>query len=263
MTWVWCRQTCANCGTPVISKTGPLQTKSAIVAPPQHKVTQTMLKLDNALTLRLPTKFGRIIGPRMRGPGGLYNMGNLLGLVAAVLVQSILALREEMSGADSLANALITQFSGSPSAVALTIAMLVFFWSGEAYHQAWSQGLPPDARLNHKGDVLSGIGAVALGVGLLITGHPMLAATAGFLHALGKFGSAYGGHIGQHLLPAAWPDLWRSLVLASRIPALTAAMLALWAEMMASSPGVGAITPLALILSNMLWMKADIALFRK
>jgi hypothetical protein len=188
-------------------------------------------------------------------------MGNLLGLVAGTAVQIIYAAGDGPIGLSQSARATFEQFAGSPSAVALSLAMLVFFWSGEVYHRAWSGGFPPDAHLNRLGDWLSGVGAIFLGVGLLITGHPFLAATAGLLHAIGKFGSAWAGPLATSLWPPTWPDLWRSLVLASRVPALLAAFMSLVTEASANGAGIGMITPLTLIMCYLLWIKADILLF--
>lgn len=203
----------------------------------------------------------KAISARLKGPGGYYNLGNLLGLVAGTAVQIIQASAHAQMSLSLSAHATLIQFVGSPSAVALSVAMLVFFWSGEIYHRAWSNGFPPDAALNRRGDVLSGVGALFLGIGLLITGQPMLAATAGLLHAIGKFGSAWAGTPSARLWPTAWPDLWRSLVLASRVPALLAALLSL--ATLASGEGVklSMTTPVTLILCYLLWIKADLLLY--
>lgn len=202
-----------------------------------------------------------IIAPRLKGPGGYYNMGNVLGLIAGTAVQIIHAAGDGPIGLSQSIRVTLAQFAGSPSAVALSLAMLVFFWSGEVYHRAWSNGFPPDARLNKLGDILSGIGAIFLGVGLLITGQPFLAATAGLLHAIGKFGSAWAEPLGNRMWPPTWPDLWRSLVLASRIPALLAAVLSLVSETSGNGAGIGIITPVTLSVCYLLWIRADLLLF--
>ena len=71
--------------------------------------------------------------------------------------------------------------------------MLIFFWSGDDL-RAWAGGFPPNARLNRRGDLLSAFGALMLGLGLFLLGQPLLAATAGLLHAAGKSGSALQDH---------------------------------------------------------------------
>lgn len=199
---------------------------------------------------------------RMKGPGGYYNIGNLLGLVAGTAVQIMHAAGDGPIGFSQSARVTVEQFVGSPSAVALSVAMFVFFLSGEAYHRAWENGFPPIEALNRRGDWLSGIGAIFLGVGLLITGQPFLAATAGLLHAVGKFGSAWAGTPDRGIWPAAWPDLWRTLVLASRVPALLAATLSLTSNILGTSAKADIITPVTLLLCYILWIKADLMLFR-
>lgn len=220
-----------------------------------------MEKTQNAPSSAGKSSLMSVISPRLKGPGGYYNMGNLLGLVAGTAVQIIHAAGGGPIGLSQSVRATLEQFVGSPSAVALSLAMLVFFWSGEVYHRAWSNGFPPDTRINRLGDVLSGVGAILLGVGLLITGQPFLAATAGLLHAIGKFGSAWADPLGFRLWPPAWPDLWRSLVLASRIPALLAAVISLVAETSGNSTGMPMITPVTLIMCYLLWIRADLLLF--
>ena len=61
---------------------------------------------------------------------------------------------------------------------------VVFYVSGESYHQAFAGPAAPDPSRLRTGDRLSGHGAVMLGLGLLF-----MAATAGALHAMGKYGS--------------------------------------------------------------------------
>lgn len=198
---------------------------------------------------------------RLSGPGGYYNLGNLVGLLSGTAVQMLQVSQRGPGRPSSPVQAVVDQFLGTPSAVALSVAMLVFVWGGEVYHRAWAQGFPPDRTLNRRGDVLSGIGALFLGVGLLITGQPMLALTAGLLHALGKFGSAWAGQTRPRLWPATWPDLWRTLVVASRVPALLAAVLGLAVAATQQDSGLAILTPGTLILCYALWIKADVLLY--
>jgi hypothetical protein len=220
-------------------------------------VTQinTIAKAGRSQTLR-----AAVLG-RIKGPGGYYNIGNLLGLVSGVAVQWMQAAAHGSNDQTSVVHAIVAQHVGSLSAVALSLAMVVFFLSGEAYHRAWASGFPPDKALNRGGDWMSGVGAVFLGIGLLITGHPYLAATAGFLHAAGKFGSAWAAPSAGILWSARWPDLWRSLVLASRVPALLAATLSLATEASGEGAAAAMITPATLIACYLLWIKADLLLF--
>jgi hypothetical protein len=201
-----------------------------------------------------PFALPRALRDRLRGPGGYYNMGNALGLIVGVTLQ--------IGVSDTAAGALGDFLAGSGSAVALTLANLVFVLSGEAYHRAWSDGAPPDARLNRLGDTLSGVGAIGLGVGLLMLGHPLLALFSGLLHAFGKFGSALHGDSPIAFMPQDCPSLFRVAVLASRFPAIMAAVFGLLA--LVSQPALPApelIATLTLLVSYLLWTKADLMLF--
>lgn len=192
---------------------------------------------------------------RLSGPGGLYNLGNALGLLSGVAFHVVAA---GAVGVPSWAAAR-QYFVGSLGSLAITVAMLIFFWSGEQYHKAWAKGAPPDARLNRRGDISSGWGAMALGLGLFLMGQPVLAATAGLLHAIGKFGSALPERV-QIRLPFE-PGVFRRVVVASRLPALAAVVLEVWSAL-ASSDGHGAGAGALLMLCYGLWLRADIALMR-
>lgn len=169
-----------------------------------HSVQKSRTPTSSAKELALIS----VIFPRPTGPGGYYNTGSLLGLVAGTDMQIMHPAGDGPIGRSQPVGNPLDQFAVSPSAIALSLAMLIFFSSGEVDHRACSNGFPPDACLNGLGDVLSGVGTIFLGIGLLITGRPLLAASAGLLHA-------------------TLPDQWRSLVLASRAPALLAATLTL------------------------------------
>jgi hypothetical protein len=145
----------------------------------------------------------------------------------------------------------------------LTVATLVFFVSGEAYHRAWQSGFPPDKRLNRLGDLLSAAGALALGVALMMLGHPFLAATAGLLHAVGKFGSTVCKPDGAP--GPEWPWIFRASVLVSRIPAMLAALIELLGHFPAlahGGPTLPAMMPATLLICYVLWAKADLLLFK-
>jgi hypothetical protein len=193
---------------------------------------------------------------RMTGPGGLYNLGNALGLFSGLALHVSTAMAHSPSGLHSGAAAVWGYLAGSPGAVAITLSMLIFFWSGERYRAAWAKGASPDPVQNRLGDLSSGVGALVLGLGLFLMGDPMLAATAGLMHAFGKFGSA--------LPPAAKsaigvsPKMFRNIVLASRIPAVLAVLMAL-----AEPVGLDAATGSLLLLGcYALWLRADYLLLR-
>lgn len=197
------------------------------------------------------------IGSRLRDPGFLYNLGNSLGFTTGLLV----ALAADVSYGDdaTLWSRAIAHIVGSPAATALTGATLVFLWGGIVYTKAWSSGAPPNAELNRQGDVLSGVGAILLGIGLVMAGDPWLAGSAGVLHAAGKFGSALGG-------AAAWrgsrvqariADLCKDLVLVSRGPAVLAGAAGLWRELMALESMQGLLLSLSFMTCCLIWAVAD------
>lgn len=201
----------------------------------------------------LLSALSRGLKQRLKGPGGFYNMGNALGLGLGIVLQL-------KSGGDATGWAAVAAFFvGSPTAICLTIGNLIFFWSGEMYHRAWSHGAPPNAVLNRRGDALSGYGAIFLGCGLVLLGQPMLALFSGALHASGKFGSAL--HSEFRGWPNTWPDPFRSAVLASRVPAIIAAAVGLAAWHPGDS--VSDLTALLGLLGSYgLWSIADLKLLR-
>jgi hypothetical protein len=202
---------------------------------------------------------------RLQGPGGYYNIGNVIGLVTGIGLQLAAVSGSPGAGFAAAATALRDHFVGSPGAVALTAAMGIFLVGGEVYHRAWARGFPPQARLNRIGDLLSALGAVVLALALVAFGQPLLAAASGILLAGGKFGSAL---VSDEYAPAGpaspWPARFRSAVLLSRAPAV----LSLLAELAAVLPGLGdgmpvaaAVAPLSLFFCYLLWIRADLLLF--
>jgi hypothetical protein len=211
--------------------------------------------------ITLPPLRETLFGGRLAGPGGLYNLGNLIGLVSGVvLAVAAAAVAPGGAGMAGGLRATFDYFAGSLSAVCVTLAMAIFFWSGEAYHRAWSRGAPPDPRLNRRGDMLSGWGALALGAGLFLIGEPVLAATAGLLHAIGKFGSA----LKPESAGGRWPEVWRTTVLVSRVPAFALVTIEIAAAF--SMPGgadpMALAGPVTLLGCYLLWTRADLMLFR-
>jgi len=190
-------------------------------------------------------------------PGALYNFGNALGFAVGLA----LALGAASSSDEHLTlwERALTHLVGSPSALALTIATIIFFWGGMVYGKAWSAGALTDPRLNRWGDMLSGIGAIVLGAGLTMLGDPWLAASAGAMHALGKFGSALGSEATAHLpaISERSEALFKDLVLVSRVPAILASATALWQEL-ASPQGVqGLLLALSFMTCSIIWAAAD------
>lgn len=189
---------------------------------------------------------------RMKGPGGYYNIGNIIGLVSGLEVQIMQSRSGILAGT-------LGYFAGSNAALFLTIATVIFLVSGECYHRAWANGFPPEKHMTRWGDFLSGVGAVLLGVALFILQQPVLAATAGAMHALGKFGSAFSD--GE--LPSAGNSarFFRNIVVLSRVPAIVAAAMALF-HVSSVGGGIAMVTPATLLVCYVIWAKADMLLLR-
>lgn len=204
--------------------------------------------------------WGRVAA-RMAGPGGLYNLGNAIGLLGGVALAIAAASSESGPSLRTGLQATYEHLAGSTAALSISLAMLIFFWSGEVYHRAWANGFPPDRRLNRQGDLTSGFGALALGTGMFLYGQPLLGATAGLLHAFGKFGSAFK-HPPVGGPKSRWPDPFRIAVPVSRIPALILALIALLGAL--SGPGTASLAAIAapamLIVCYLIWMRADLIL---
>lgn len=196
------------------------------------------------------------VGARMQGPGGYYNLGNALALGAGIALQVAGTL-----GHGSVLAAVRHYLVGSPAATALTLAILIFAWSGEKYYQAWQHGFPPDPRLNWWGDFLSGVAAIVLTFALAAFGDLWLALASGLLLAVGKFGSALVPE--EPTRPAdRWPLVFRLAVFLSRGPAVVALLLELGRIL-----GTGgfafdgaAVMPAVMLVCYCLWARADILL---
>ena len=73
---------------------------------------------------------------RMRGPGGCYNVGNVLALGAGLTAQLVAVSQARGEAPVAALEAVRAYRFGSPGATALTAAIVIFFVSGEAYHRA-------------------------------------------------------------------------------------------------------------------------------
>ena len=208
----------------------------------------------------LPIRAWRSVRLRLSGPGGLYNLGNAIGLVGGIALQIAAVSTVGELGLRTGAVAAIDYLVGSSSAIAITLAMLVFFWGGEVYHRAWAGGFPPNRTLNRLGDLLSGHGALILGVGLFLLGEPLLAATAGLLHAIGKYGSACDAALPDRLTRLR-PDPFRSAVLASRLPAIVLVLIKI-RDGLATGHADLIAAPCLLLVCYLIWATADLMLFR-
>jgi hypothetical protein len=220
-------------------------------------------KRPRVFTARPPSRWLTEIRSRLSGPGGLYNLGDALGFGSGLLI-AYLGWWDSADTVDNVLSIGMRYVAGSPAAVALTIATAIFFGSGEAYHRAWSNGYPPDTKLTQIGDLFSGFGAIALGLGLYLLGNPVLAATSGLLHAAGKFGSAFSARgklsFGGRRIDAS--TLCRIVVLISRGPAL----IAISADILSSrarDDGSFAFISLVMLVCYLIWSVADLMLLTR
>lgn len=182
---------------------------------------------------------------RANEPGVLYNFGNVLGFSAGLI--SAVWLHDTQIGTGTVVDGMIRHLAGSHAA--LTLATAIFFWGGIIYSRAWANGAPPDAVLNRQGDLWSAAGAVCLAFGLFVLGNPLLAMSAGVLHAVGKLGSAWGG--GARLDSAGRSlrvgDICKDLVLVSRVPAILSAAVGFAGDWLSAS----------VIVCCLVWARAD------
>lgn len=185
---------------------------------------------------------------RVGEPGTLYNLGNALGFFAGLAAALGAAHGAEVAGA-TLWESTAHYLAGSPAALALTTATAIFAVGGVVYSRAWADGAPPDRGLNRLGDLLSALGAICLAFGLFTLGDPVLAASAGVLHAAGKLGSASGSEISLRWpgRPITLGDLCKDLVLFSRVPAALSAAVGFTGDWMSTS----------VIVCCLLWGTAD------
>jgi hypothetical protein len=183
---------------------------------------------------------------RANEPGVVYNFGNVLGFCAGLASAVWPAGTEADVGA---VDRMLQHLAGSHAALALTLATVIFLWGGTIYSRAWSNGAPPDPALNRQGDLWSTAGAVCLAVGLFVLGNPLLALSAGVLHAMGKLGSAWGGDTRLRL--SGWTprlsDLSKDLVLVSRVPAILSAAVGFAGDWLSAS----------IIVCCLAWARAD------
>jgi hypothetical protein len=196
------------------------------------------------------------VAARMRGPGGYYNVGNALALGTGIAVQVSGTL-----GHGSVLLAVREYLVGSPAATALTLAILIFGWSGEMYHRAWVHGFPPDRGLNWWGDFLSGVAALVLTFALAAFGDLRLALASGLLLAIGKFGSALKPEEPAHQ-GNKWPRLFRWTVLASRGPAIATLLVEIVRLSAAAGDALAGrlVMPVVMLVCYLLWARADLLL---
>ena len=174
---------------------------------------------------------------RLQGPGGLYTIGNVIGLATAAAAM--------LFGADILPGGGWTTAAPLDAAVLLALSYALFLYSGEVYHRAW--GPSPDPGLVRLADGISAVGALLLAVSLSRLGHLQMAVGASLVHAAARAGSALAHgpvRIALPGLPAF--DPFRVAVVASRLPAIAdLTLFVLWT-------GLAGTRPVALALAGVL-----------
>jgi len=205
------------------------------------------------------------VAARMRGPGGYYNLGNLIGLTTGI-AQVVMSRGAVPGGTGALVLGLRDHFLGSPTATALSLAMVIFFISGEVYYHAWRAVGGANLARVRLGDLLSTFGALALAVSLVLVGNVLLAITSTLLLAGGKLGSALMSGASWILrFPGLPPfDPFRIAVVASRLPAFLAIGVALLSPLISGAPtSTGVVTQqIILFVCYGLWTRADLLLFK-
>ncbi len=208
---------------------------------------------------------------RMRGAGGLYNIGNLIGLLSGITF----ALLQDTAGQNGGAfDSLMAYLAGNPGNAALTISMLLFIWSGENYHIASMAEAPKADHSLRKADLLAGLAAVFLSVSLASSGTMLLAVTSTVLLAGGKLGNAAFPRKGWPIEIENWApwsskplalktDVFRCAVIVSRVPAIAALVLAIADGLAAPILDTRLLEPAILLLCYLLWTKADLVLMRQ
>ena len=213
------------------------------------------------------TRWRKGLIERMQGPGGYYNVGNALGLSAGLVFQLLAAQSDD--GASAVAT-LREYLVGSPGATALSIAMVMFFVSGELYHRAFASPNQVDEAMLRRADLLSGIAALVLAVALVLFGSLWLALASTVLLAGGKLGNAFAPRTGWPVHFPALPeghriDLLRLAPALSRIPAIASIVVEMARVSVANPPDLGLqmAQSTILLVCYLLWARADFLLLRR
>jgi hypothetical protein len=191
-------------------------------------------------------------------PGVMYNVGNAIAFAGSLFASVLYALAtQDLSG-----KGLTQHFLGNAPALLTTFATLVFFVSGLSYAKAWARGFPPHPRHNRRGHALSTIGAVSIGLALVLMARTevalALALVATILHVGGKF--------------ASWqtPDsdhYFKPMPLYSRVPYVTAVLLDMRSDMLTAASSAELVVKLALpvflLAAALFWARADWLLLPK
>ena len=152
---------------------------------------------------------------------------------------------------------------GSPGATALTVAIAIFFVSGEMYHRAWARGFPPDRRGNWWGDFLSGRrGGGADLRARRLRRRPARRSPRASCSPPASSAARSSPRTTRRRTRNPWPNRFRVAVLASRVPALAALALELARLLGSDAPPAGSLVMTGVMLvCYLLWARADLLLF--
>lgn len=200
------------------------------------------------------------IRARMAGPGGYYNIGNVIALTAGLTLQ-VAALSTE----GGVLQVIVGYLVGSPGSTALTIAILIFMISGEFYHRAWAAGTEPDVHLTRLGDLSSAIGAAVLTIALALFGDVFMAIISGTLLAGGKLASGICRPGVTSRTGLKWQNRFRWAVFISRAPAI-AALTVQFYRVVSGNPATASLPdilmPVVMVICYFIWARADYLLLR-
>lgn len=218
----------------------------------KHLRSQRMFKPHHTMAQAQTT--GMWWRTRLSGPGGLYNAGNVIALVAGFAFSpSVIA------GDLGLLGALQAHLLGSSEAAWLTAAMITFIIAGEIYHRA--QHTPDTPNLLAWADFVAGLAAVLLTVALIQLGETLLCLIGGFMLIAGKLGSAALPLMGVHAVRRFDLSL-RLLVLASRVPTIMALFLPILTIWQSAASLSTVYLPAIMIACFILWIRADLLLLK-
>jgi hypothetical protein len=145
--------------------------------------------MANSQLLQPAAASGFLFPQFVNNPGMLYNVGNLISVLAACADCIVAASVAGQSNELNFAN----YFFGTWPAIFTSMAVAVFLAGGNRYTLAWKNGFPPDQRRNAQGHIISAFGALFIGIALLGLAQTQmafyLAVITTFLHVGGKFGS--------------------------------------------------------------------------
>ncbi len=196
---------------------------------------------------------------RMTGPGGYYNVGNVIALAGGAMIHVV-----QSPAGLSPQGAIVTFLVGNPGATWLSISMFVFILAGELYHRAYAEFGPPNGKLLRLADASAGVAGLAIMISLMHFGDVVMAVIAGTMLAGGKFGTAILPREAGNG-PITWPRLEATLrwsVVLSRFPSLAALTLEILRVFLRDDPAHLMAMPALMAFCFLLWLRADLLLMK-